>query len=49
MTINPIMGVVIFGMFWRSESKNNKIYPMWDMFYQWPKILEISNFETFTL
>ncbi len=37
ITTNPIMGVVILGMFWHSESENNKIYPMWDMFYQWPK------------
>ncbi len=29
------------------ESQNNKIYPMWAMFYQWPQIPKNFTFKNF--
>jgi hypothetical protein len=37
----------IISIFFTYEKKNSKIYPMWAMFYQWPKFPKFSFFETF--
>jgi hypothetical protein len=41
---NLIYESIVFFFFFIYESKNNKIYPMWAMFYQWPPIPKFFTF-----